>query len=150
MNGGAKPVGYLTDLDSVQAGAVFYLRKWANGENSRKEIEIDFSSCFGSFKGSQIADNFDTLCECFARYSRRPLVHHQIQCVCLGADEACFANFIGYAESGDREDAMLMAASFVRPDIAPVLVDLAQNFALALKQMALLNNRNGVPNPRLH
>ena len=45
---------------------------------------------------------------------------------------------------------MLMAASFVRPDIALVLVDLAQNFALALKQMALLNNRNGVPNPRLH
>ena len=147
---GARPVGYLKDLDCVQAGAVLYLRKWCTGATSRKEIETDFSNFFGNPKGLKLADSFDTLCECFARYSRRPLVHHQIECLCLGADEACFANFIGYAESGDREDAMLLAATFVRPDIAPVLVDLAQIFALALKQMAILTDSLERSNLTLH
>ncbi len=149
-NAGARPVGYLKDLDAVQASAVLYLRKWGTGEDSRKELEHNFGSYFGNFKGTQIADNFDTLCECFARYARRPLVYHHIQCSCLGADEACFANFIGYSESRTREDAMLLAATFVRPDIAPVLVDLAQNFALALKKMALLKHNVMAGNLRLH
>ena len=133
-NAGARPAGYLKDLDAVQASAVLCLRKWGNGEKSRKEIEHNFSSYFGNFKGTQIADNFDTLCECFARYARRSLVHHHIQFSCLGADEACFANFIGYSESGNREEAMLLAATFVRLDIVPVSIDLAQNFFVGFKE----------------
>ncbi|MAI58562.1 MAG: hypothetical protein CML56_06225 [Rhodobacteraceae bacterium] len=78
------------------------------------------------------------------------MVHHHIQCSCLGADEACFANFIGCSESGNREEAMLLAATLVRPDTVPLLIDLAQNFALALKKMALLKNNFKARNLRIH
>ena len=134
---GARPVGYVADLDAVQAGAVLYFRKWRNGKAARAEIQNEFNSFFGEQKGNEIADNFDLMCECFTRYARRKLLYHGLNCECLGSDEACLANFIWYAKNGEREDAMLLAANLVRPDIALVLVDLALNFALALKQMEL-------------
>ena len=77
------------------------------------------------------------MCECFTNYARRTILYHRLNCECLGSDEACLANFIWYAKNGDREDAMLLAANLVRPDIATLVVDLALNFALALKQMEL-------------
>ena len=63
-------------------------------------------------------------------------MRHSIECRCLGGDEACFANFVGYATDGEPEDAFLLAATMVRPDMAGVLVSLAQEFGLALKSMA--------------
>jgi len=137
---GARPVGYIDDLDAVQAGAVLYFRKWCNGKAARAEIQNEFRTFFGEQKGDQVAANFDLMCECFTHHARRTLLYHGLNCECLGSDEACLANFIWYAKNGDREDAMLLAANLVRPDIATVIVDLALNFALALKQMELSIN----------
>lgn len=64
-------------------------------------------------------------------------MRHHVNCKCLGADESCFANFIGYATDGEREDALLMAMTIVRPDIAPMAVEYAQRFGLALRQMTM-------------
>jgi hypothetical protein len=62
-------------------------------------------------------------------------MRHQVNCKCLGADESCFANFIGYATDGEREDALFIATTIVRPGIASMAVDCAQQFGLALMQM---------------
>ena len=134
---GARPVGYVADLDAVQAGAILYFRKWRNGKAAQTEIQNEFNTFFGEQKGNEIADIFNLMCECFTRYARRELLYHGLNCECLGSDEACLANLIWYAKNGEREDAMLLAANLVRPDIALVLADLALNFALALKQMEL-------------
>ena len=134
---GARPVGYVADLDPVQADAILYFRKWRNGKAARAEIQNEFNRFFGEQKGNEIANNFDLMCECFTQYARRKLLYHGLNCECLGSDEACLANFIWYAKNGEREDAMLLAANLVRPDIATVVVDLALNFALALNQMEL-------------
>ena len=64
-------------------------------------------------------------------------MRHAADCACLGADEACFANFIATATTGEREDALLMAMLLVRPDVAPQLCAVAMNLGLALKQMLL-------------
>ena len=63
-------------------------------------------------------------------------MRHHISCTCLGADESCFATFIGYASEGEREDALMLATTFVRADMAPLLVGLAQEFGLALQRMS--------------
>ena len=68
-------------------------------------------------------------------------MRHHVTCECLGADESCFANFIGYASEGEREDALLIATTLVRPDMAPTLVGLAQDFGFALRRMALKTER---------
>ena len=54
-------------------------------------------------------------------------------CKCFGANESCFANFIGYASEGAREDALMIAMTIVKPEKAQVLAGLAEDFGLALR-----------------
>ncbi len=136
---GAAPVGYVAELDAVEAGAVFYLRLWCDGPDSQNRVWSDFARTLGSGAGREALKSFETLCDLCARHGRRPLMRHDVACKCLGADEACFAHFVGYASEGARDDALMLAATIVRADMAPVLVGLAQEFGLALKRMSLMS-----------
>jgi hypothetical protein len=132
---GGAPVGYLAELEPVEAGAVTYLRMWFDGAEAREQVRRDLASALGADRGEAAAQRVETMFELCVQYARRPLMRHGVQCKCLGADESCFANFIGYASDGAREDAFLMAANIVRPDMAASLVGLAEEFGLALKAM---------------
>lgn len=135
IRGGAA-VGYLTELDQVQAGAVRALRLWADGSDSRMVLRSEFEAQLGSASALHALESFDDMYQLCARFGRRPLMRHGVNCRCLGGDEAGFANFIAVAAEGDREEAMWIATTLVRADAAPVLVDLAQTFALYLSQLA--------------
>ncbi len=134
---GGAPVGYVTELGPVEAGAVLYLRLWCDGPEAQVQVWNDFATALGPKSGRKVLKSFETLCDLCVRHGRRPLMRHSVTCKCLGADESCFANFIGYASEGEREDALLIATTIVRPDMAPSLVGLAQEFGLALRQMAI-------------
>jgi len=134
---GGAPVGFVTELGPVEAGAVLYLRLWCDGPDAQAQVWNDFATALGPRYGREALKSFETLCDLCARHGRRPLMRHDVTCKCLGADESCFANFVGYASEGDREDALMIATTIVRPDMAAMLVSLAQDFGLALKRMAL-------------
>ncbi|WP_306113730.1 MULTISPECIES: hypothetical protein [unclassified Roseovarius] len=138
---GGAPVGHISELGPVEAGAIFYLRLWSDGVEAKSQVWNDFATALGPEKGRKALTAFETLSGLCARYGRRPLMRHGVSCKCVGADESCFANFIGYASEGAREDAMLMATNLVRPDMAPVLVGLAEEFGFALKHMAIKARR---------
>lgn len=135
MQRGAARVGLLADLDAVEAGAVLYLRLWCDGD--RAQVARDFERALGAAHGQAACRTLDQLCGLCARHGRRPLMRHHLGCACLGADEACFANFIAAALGGDREDAMLIATLILRADMAPCAAALAQDLGLALKRMAV-------------
>lgn len=137
---GGAPVGYVTELGPVEAGAVLYLRLWCEGPDAQAQVWSDFATALGSEGGRKALKSFECLCDMCVRHGRRPLMRHHVTCKCLGADESCFANFIGYASEGAREDALLIATTIVSPDMAPALVGLAQDFGLALKRMAVKAN----------
>ncbi len=134
---GGAPVGTMQELGPVEAGAVLYLRLWCDGAAAQGQARRDFVTAFGAAEGVAVADSLDTLCTLCARHGRRPLMRHGVTCACLGGDESSFANFILTASEGDREDAMWIATTLVRADMAPALVALAERFGLALKRMAL-------------
>lgn len=138
---GSSAVGHMTDLDPVEAGAVLYLRLWCEGSCSRARLTADFVASLGPDGGLSAVRCIDELCDLLVRHGRRPLMRHHLDCPCLGADEACFANFIAAASEGDREDAALIATLMVRADLALCLLDHAKTFGLALKRMALRANR---------
>ena len=77
-------------------------------------------------------------------------MRHHVACKCLGADEPCFANFIGYASEGECENALLIAATIVQADVAPPLVYPAQEFGLAFRRMATRANRTTTNPTKLH
>lgn len=146
---GAAPVGYLDDLGPVEAGAVLYLRMWSEGPDAQARVWNDFAACLGADQGRQALGAFEALCDLCARHGRRPLMRHQVGCRCLGADESCFANFVGYASEGAREDAILLAVNFIRPDMAGALAGLAEEVGLALRRMALGKTRRmAAPRPQ--
>ena len=135
---GAAPVGFIEDLNAVEAGAVHFLRLWSDGPDAQARIRRDFITVLGAEHGQRALDAFQALFEICARHGRRPLMRHDVACRCLGADESCFATVLGYASEGAREDAMLLAASFVRPDMAGALAGLAEEVGLALRRMSLI------------
>ncbi len=149
-NRGGAPVGYVTELGPVEAGAVLYLRLWSDGPDAQAQVWNDFATALGPTSGRKVLKSFESLCDLCVRHGRRPLMRHNVTCKCLGADESCFANFIGYASEGEREDALLIATTLVKPDIAPSLVALAQDFGLALRQMALKANRPVTGSATIH
>lgn len=135
MRRGASAVGVVADLDAIEAASVIYLRLWCGGQESRSVIEADFTEGLGQIAGREALASFDDLCRMCVRHGRRPLMHHGVQCVCVGSDEACFANFIATAIEGEREDALMIATLIVRTDVAPLITALATRFGLALKRM---------------
>ncbi|MEZ5714922.1 MAG: hypothetical protein R3D85_07000 [Paracoccaceae bacterium] len=144
---GGVPVGYVSELGTVEAASVLYLRLWSDGPEAQAQIWNDLASMLGPDEGKQALQAFEQLCDLCARHGRRPLMRHSLHCKCLGADESCFANFIGAASEGDHEDAMLIATTIVRADMAPCLAGLAARFGLALRRMAL---RETVHRPQPH
>ena len=140
---GGAPVGYVTELGPVEAGAVLYLRLWCDSPDSQAQVWNDFATALGPERGQSAIKSFGKLCDLCVRHGRRPLMRHQVNCECLGADESCFANFIGYASEGEHEDALLLAANIVRPTIAPSLVSLAQDVGQALRRIAVTAEHTG-------
>lgn len=134
---GGAPVGMITDLGPVEAGAVLYFRLWFDGPESQAQVWNDLAAGLGTSTGRAVLRSFEQLCDLCVRHGRRPLMRHDVTCRCLGSDESCFANFVASAADGEREDAMLIATLLVKPDLAPCLVAVAEDFGLALKRMAL-------------
>ncbi|WP_435140474.1 hypothetical protein [Pseudopelagicola sp. nBUS_19] len=147
---GGLPVGYLAELGPIEAGAVRYFRLWCDGPDAQTKVWNDFAAALGTHKGRKALKSFEALIDLCILHGRRPLIRHHLDCKCLGADESCFANFVGYASEGEREDALLIATTIVRPDMAPPLVALAQEFGLILRCMALKANQINVNSKMLH
>ncbi len=144
---GGAPVGFLTDLDDIEAASVIYLRLWCDGPDAQAQVWNDFATELGHDQGRQVLKSFEQLCNLCARHGRRPLMRHSVQCKCIGADESCFANFIAMATDGNREDAMLIATLLVRADIAPLIASLAAEFGMGLKKMGRNAPRSMTPTP---
>lgn len=134
---GGAPVGFISELDPLEAGAVMYLRLWCSGPEYQSKVRDEFFSLLGPRLGHRALQSLDQLCDLCAREGRRPLMRHNVSCKCLGADESCFANFVAAAAQGENEDAIMIATLLVRPDLAPCLMALATQFGLALTRMSV-------------
>ena len=134
---GGAPVGFITELDTIEAASVIYLRLWSDGLDAQAQVRDDFVAALGHAQGEKAVQSFAQICSLCTAHGRRPLMRHSVQCKCLGADESCFANFIATATEGANEDAMLIATLLVRTDMAPLLASCALDFGLALKRMRL-------------
>lgn len=132
---GSAPVGRLCDLPALDTTAVIYLRLWCHAPETQAHVWNDYVKAFGPERARRELQNFEKLMSLMLRHARRPLMHHQIACKCLGADESVFATFIATAAATEREDAMLMATLLVRPEVAASLVNLAEKVGMGLRQL---------------
>lgn len=148
QNRGGAAVGFLSDLNSVEAATVDCLRRWSDGPQAQADLWNDMSAAMGTQNARRAVQSFDQLYGLCARFGRRKLMRHSVACECLGADEACFANFIGAAADGQREDAMMIATLLVRADYASIVTTLATDFGLALRRMPCSAGRTVLENSK--
>ncbi len=134
-NRGGSPVGVMEELPKLEATIIRYLRLWCDTPESQTEVWRDFYAFFGRDEARNHMVQFETLLSNVMIHSRRPLQRHQVRCSCVGGDENAFANFVVAATMGEREDALLFAINFMRPDMAMTVVNLAGPVGLTLSQM---------------
>ena len=58
---GGAPVGFITELDSLQAASVIYLRMWCDGPDAQEKVSSDFASVLGHTNGSKALATFERL-----------------------------------------------------------------------------------------
>ncbi|WP_411889251.1 hypothetical protein [Yoonia sp. SDW83-1] len=127
----------MADLSPIEASLILYMRLWCDGSDGQTAVWSDLSQALGPQRGRSALGAFEMLFNLCARHGRRPLMRHAVGCCCVGADEACFANFVMTAATGERDDAMLIATLLVRADVAPVITSVAAQVGLALHQIEL-------------
>lgn len=140
---GAAPVGLISDLPELEATCVLCLRQWCDGPDGQATLWRDMIHRLGTPDAKRAMQSFEQLFTLCAAHGRRKLMRHSVECDCLGADEACFANFISSATEGHREDAMLIATLLVRADFAPLVTTLAMDFGLLLSRQPSFSTRQG-------
>ncbi len=133
---GGAPVGYISELNQLEQNAILFLRYWSQCANADHDLQNKFWSNItydlGLTKTRQAIDAFDEIFNLCVKYSRRPLMKHDLECKCIGGDESCFANIIGFAQDGELEDALLLASNLVSPKFASYLVSSARKFAISV------------------
>ena len=132
---GASPVGKMSDLPEGEAWWVRALRLWCDGQVGQAQLRAEVEQRIGQEGSDMMFSRFTDLMALLFRHSRRPLMRHDADCECVGADEAVFALLCSQAVT-DREEAMMIACLLIRADVAPVAVSLAQTLGLDLMRMA--------------
>lgn len=130
-NPGGAAVGRLAELPPLEARIVRCVRLWSAGPEGRVALGDELARRHGP-AAAGLASSLDALLEATVRYARRPLMGHALDCPCAGSDECVFARFVALAAEGAREEAVLIAALLVRPDIALALTSLAESVGLGL------------------
>ncbi|RVV97441.1 hypothetical protein EKE94_12885 [Mesobaculum littorinae] len=143
---GAAPVGALAAWPDADARLVRWLRQWCDGPEGQAAVWDEMSTALSPSAAQGGITALQDLLQLIMQAGRRPLMRHAATCDCVGSDEAVFANFVMTAATGDREEAMLMAALLVRADRMAEAAYLAQTLGLAARRIGL-RLRPGIPRP---
>ncbi len=134
----AAPTPSLRQMDDLNACCVIYLRLWCDGPEGRAAVRRDLTNGLGPRRAGTAIEAFETVITLLSQHHQRKLMRYAVDCPCLGADEAAFAQFIATAATGEREEALWLAMDLIRADMAMHLTAAASAFGLRIAQMLTL------------
>ncbi len=132
---GGEAVGQLKHRSPWEVALIVGLRHWCDGPLGQATIQSDFSLALSESAAQRVYASFDQLLRLILQHAHRPLVRHDIDCPCCGADEAVFAQLVRTATSGDLHDAALMATLLAGPAKAELIAILAGEVGSAMQRM---------------
>ena len=130
-NLGGTPVARLDGLPPLERRVIRCLRLWCAGAEGERAVRCEIARDDAD-AGDRLARSFGELIRVTAGNARRPLLGHALECPCAGSDECIFARFVALAAEGSREEAILIAALMVRPELAIYLASVAEEVGLGL------------------
>lgn len=142
---GAVAVGQLHTLAAWQALLVQHLRLWCDGPAGQNKVRHDWNASLNAADGEVTLEVFDALIQSLLTYARRPLIRHDLDCACLGADEAVFAQIVSDASGGHLDDAVMLAGLIALPAHAERIAILAGQVGASFRATAATNKENQWP-----
>lgn len=133
---GAMPVGTLGTLSRLETAAVRALRLWFSGPEAQSLLSDVFERNFGPQGGPRYLGAFEHFLTDLLNGSTRPIMRHSLTCHSLGADERVYGGLLAAAADGRREDALVCALAFARPDHALALVAAAEGIGPVLERLS--------------
>jgi hypothetical protein len=130
---GATPVGFLTELTALEATSISLLRAWCNSEETQFEVITNLILNLGSEKGNQVAEYLRNICKILFLHSRRTFMRHNMDCQCIGADEAYFATIILSATNNNIEEAKSISSFILKPSLLSDFVITAKELGSTIK-----------------
>lgn len=111
----------------------------------------EIHDALGPQRGQRVITLWTEFLEIYRCHQLNTAEPHTIYDACLGIDEASFATFLSTAADGEREEALLLALSLVRPDAVLILTNFATQIGLSLKQILLIRSTtNRLSSSKLH
>ena len=126
---GGAPVGQLDELPTLEIVAIMFLRMWCDGGANRDRMAQDLALALGPHDADTATAIFDELMRLTLSCARRPLMRHGVPCRCFGGDECAFANMLGAAVTGDKEEAMLFSSILINGQAAFPAMSLAHDLS---------------------
>lgn len=126
---GGAPVGHLDELPTLEVVAIMFLRMWCDGGANRDRMMQDLVRALGPQDADTANAIFDELMRLTLSCARRPFMRHGVPCRCFGGDECAFANLLGAAVSGDKEEAMLFSSILINGQAAFPVMSLAHDLS---------------------
>ena len=133
---GGATIGHLSTLDDWEALLIRELRLWCHGPEGQAEVWNGFAVNLPPGTADTEMRVFEDLIRTMATYARRPLVRHDVQCDCLGADEAVFLQIVKSACSGELHDAAMVAALAVMPAHAERVALMAAQVGTSIQRIS--------------
>ena len=132
---GGAAVGKMEYLSLEEYTIISFLRRYCDGEISRKTLKKELIINLGYSAGEKTFDCLKNLFENIFNYGRRALIRHKIDCDCVGADESCFAQLILRAGNNYKEEAILISLLLMPPDFSSETVRLASEIGASIKNL---------------
>ena len=145
---GGVSVGVLRNADVWEAELIISLRMWCSGLSGRADVYEAFSSRFSSESATQEFATFERLLNSISIYAHRPLLLHDVECSCIGADEQNFVHLDATASSGDLREASLIATLLIGAAQAENIALLAAQVGQTVKKMSLTRTNVNARSPR--
>ena len=145
---GGVSVGVLRNVDVWEAELIISLRMWCSGLSGRADVYDAFSTRFSHERATQEFETFECLLNSISIHAHRPLLLHDVECSCIGADEQIFAHLVATASAGDLRDASLIATLLVGAAHAEHIALLAAHVGQSVKQMSLTRAHVNIRAPR--
>ena len=143
---GGAPVGRMDQLDLEEYTIIIFLRRWCDGEIIRTQLQKELIINLGYATGNQTFEYFKDLCELIFNHGRRALIRHKTNCICVGADESCFAQLILRAANNYKEDATLIALLLVPQHLTSETIALTTKIGTSIKKLIDSDKKNFVLN----
>lgn len=86
----------------------------------------------GESEGARLTAALDMFLRHSLGFSRRPLLRHASCCPCLGADESVLARQVAFAAAGDRDEALMLALTYLPGFAAGEAIALSETLGLLL------------------